>query len=525
MSEDGEQNVIDSGLWNDDTLRSLLGGLVARRPDAPAIIARDETISYAELDDRVRHVAAGLAGLGIGRGDVVAVQLPNVPEFLIAYLAVTSFGGIFSTIHMPYGPREAEELMGFAGARAIICLGRAQDRGPAEEMVEIKGRLTALDHVIAVGDAPSGAVPFADLLGAGPGTVADPPKAADPFLLLFTSGTSASPKGVLVDCRRFLANARINRPEKALTETSIMMSAPPYTHLLGLYTFHLTLYAGCANLLLPVFTPADFVQTIARGRPTHVFTAPAHIAACEQADLFDRDKLASIEYAIISGAMAPPEIYRGFESRLSGGKVGQLWGMTECQCGMFTRPGEGIDRASAFCGRPSPGNEARVVDPEGRTLPPGKEGELQIRGASVFGGYFGNEQATAAAFTEDGWFRTGDLARIDEAGFVAITGREKDIINRGGIKINPADVEAAIDRHPAVVQSAIVPMRDPVLGERACCFAVLAPGQSLFLDDVTAWLASQGIAKLKWPERLEIIDAMPVTPTRKVIKGRLRVED
>ena len=515
----------DHELWTDDTLSSLLAGLVARRPDAPAIIGETETLSFAALGDRVRRVAGGLAALGVGKGDVVSIQLPNLPEYLVTYLAVTSLGGVLSTIHMPYGPREAEDLMRHARSRAVVCLGQTKDRNPAGAMLSVREALPDLDHVIAVGDAPEGAVPFSALASSDPFTPATPPRATDPFLMLFTSGTSASPKGIKVDYRRFLANARVNFREKALGEDSIMMSAPPYSHLLGLYTFHLTLYAGCANLLLPAFSPPAFVETIARGRPTHVFTAPAHVAACDQAGLLDRGKLASIEYAIISGAMAPPEIYRGFQTYLSGGAVGQLWGMTECQCGMFTRPGDGIDRAAVFCGRTSEGNEARIADLDGTALPPGEEGELQIRGCSVFDAYDGNPDATAAAFTADGWFRTGDLATMDEAGFVAITGRDKDIINRGGVKINPVDVEAAIDRHPAVVQSAIVPIKDPVLGERACCFAVVAPGQSLALDDVTAWLAQQGVAKLKWPERLEVIDEMPLTPTRKIIKGRLPVPE
>ena len=511
-------------LWTDDTLHSLIADLVARRPDAPAIIGETETLSFAALDDRVKRVAGGLAALGIGKGDVVSIQLPNLPEYLITYLAVTSLGGVLSTIHMPYGPREAEDLMRHAGSRAVVCLGAMKDRSPAGSFLAVKQDLPSLDHVIAVGDAPDGAVPFAQVASADPATVTLP-RATDPYLMLFTSGTSASPKGIKVDYRRFLANARVNFREKALGEDSIMMSAPPFSHLLGLYTFHLTLYAGCANLLLPAFSPPAFVETIARGRPTHVFTAPAHVAACEQAGLLDPEQLSSIEFAIISGAMAAPEIYEGFQKYLRGGKVGQLWGMTECQCGMFTRPGDGIDRASTFCGRTSEGNEARIADLDGTALPPGEEGELQIRGCSVFDGYHENPEANAASFTDDGWFRTGDLATMDEAGFVAITGRDKDIINRGGVKINPVDVEATIDRHPAIIQSAIVPMTDPVLGERACCFAVLAPGQSLTLDDVTAWLDEHGIAKLKWPERLEVIDEMPLTPTRKIIKGRLSVPE
>jgi len=161
-----------------------------------------------------------------------------------------------------------------------------------------------------------------------------------------------------------------------------------------------------------------------------------------------------------------------------------------------------------------------VVD-DRNVLPADTEGELQVRGLSVFDGYLDNAQATAEAFTGDGWFRTGDLARLDAQGNLSITGRSKEVINRGGVKFNPADVEAVIAAHPAVELCAIVPMPDPVLGERACCFVVARGGAEIDLDAIRAWLARHGIAKTKWPERLEVIEEMPMTPTRKIKKAEL----
>ncbi len=513
------------GWWNDDTLVSLLDRLAVERAGRPAIVGTGGALTYDALAQRVGEIARGLSALGVGKGHVVSVQLPNLPEFLIAYLAVTQLGAVMNPIHMAYGPGEARGLMRHAGSRAVICQTAAGEARPAASMIALTDELATLEHVVAVGaDAPEGAIPFDRLgdMGAGAALPAAP-AADDPFLLLFTSGTSASPKAVKAPYRWFLSNARINRVEKRMDADSTMLSAAPYTHLLGLYAFHLTLYAGCANLLLPVFSPTALVETIAAGRPTHLFVAPAHVAACDAAGLLEADRLASIRFAVVSGSMAPPDLYRRLQSRLENGVVGQLWGMTETQCGMFTRPEESRARAARSCGRPSRGNEARICGDDGEPLAAGVEGELQLRGCSVFDGYDGNDAATAESFTDDGWFRTGDLAVCDRDGFVSITGRNKDIINRGGVKMNPADVEAAIDRHPDVVQSAIVPMPDPVLGERACCFAVARPGASLELGALTDWLAEQGIAKVKWPERLELVEEMPLTPTRKVIKSRLRL--
>jgi cyclohexanecarboxylate-CoA ligase len=211
---------------------------------------------------------------------------------------------------------------------------------------------------------------------------------------------------------------------------------------------------------------------------------------------------------------------------LPNGKVCQLWGMTELQAGTFTRLDDPEDVRLTTAGRATPGTELRVAD-DMTLLPADEEGELQARGISVFEGYLDNPQATADAFTADGWFRTGDLVRMDGRGNIRITGRLREVINRGGMKFNPADVEATIGLHPAVASCAIVPVSDPVLGERACCFIVPKPGASVELGDLRAWLASHDVAKFKWPERMELIDEMPMTPTRKIKKSELakRVAD
>ena len=514
-----------SEFWTDDTLTSLLDRCVRDRGDAPAILTAGETIGYRALAERVDALAGGLVALGIGRGDVVALQLPNLPAFLYIVLAASRIGAVTSTIHMPYGPREAAEAIRHAGARLVFAAAAAGDRRPAAELAALRPDLPSLAHVVSVGGpAPEGALAFDDIARPG-ATLPPPPAARDPYVMLFTSGTSSSPKAVLTDYRRFLANARLNCSEKQMGPGSIMLSAAPYTHLFGLYSFHLTLHGAGATALPSNFTPPGLIEAIRSLRPTHIFAAPAHVAACLEAGTWESEALASVRYCVLSGAKAAPELYRRAQEALENGRIAQLWGMTECQCGMFTRPYDGVEQAAQGCGRPSPGNRARVCDPDDNPLPPGEEGALQIQGASVFDAYHRNDEANAAAFTADGWFRTGDQATIDDSGAVSITGREKDLINRGGVKINPADVEEAIDRHPDIVQSAIVPMPDKVLGERACCFAIARPGSSPALADLIAWLEGEGIARLKWPERLILVDDMPLTPTRKVIKGRLRIPD
>jgi non-ribosomal peptide synthetase component E (peptide arylation enzyme) len=237
------------------------------------------------------------------------------------------------------------------------------------------------------------------------------------------------------------------------------------------------------------------------------------MAACRAAGLFDQRDWSSLELAIVSGSSAPPELMKFLKGKLGNCALTQLWGMTELQAGLYTRPSDAIGVSAASSGRPSPGTEVRIA----------MDGELQVRGVPLFAGYHDNEEASRAAFTSDGWFRSGDLAQTDDYGNIAITGRTKDVINRGGVKFNPAEIEVLLDSHPKVMQSAIVPMPDPILGEKACVFVTLRSSEKLSLEELVAYLLEKNIAKNKLPEKLVVVPEMPLTPTRKIIKGKLKL--
>src|SRR5207302_383511 len=318
----------------------------------------------------------------------------NVPEFIVAYLAIARLRAVMCTLHMPYRGAEIEAILGHSCARLF------------------------LDSVGAV----------TELEDAHPLTPEHPePDPEDPFLLLYTSGTTA----------------------------------------------------------------------------------------CPAAGLFNNYDWSSLRLAIISGSTAPPALVKEFAAAVPQCAVTQLWGMTELQAGLYTRPGDPLEWSATSAGRPSPGAEVRLSG----------EGEIQVRGPLLFSGYFNNPEEDKAAFTHDGWFRSGDLGERCEGGNIAITGRIKDIINRGGIKFNPADVEKLLDSHPKIMQSAIVPMPDPVLGEKACAFITLRGEAAPSLHELRDYLSSRNIAKNKLPERLVVIPEMPLTPTRKIIKGRLRLPE
>ena len=491
--EEREAQYRARGWWADDTLTRWLARHVRERPGAPALAFHSTTLSWEALEKNALAIAAGLQARGVGRGDVVALQLPNTPEFVLAYLAIARLGAVTCTLHMPYRGAEVQALMRHSGARLAICLPQSKD------MFEGRG------------------LAFSEIEGDGPRDfhMVEQPGPGDPFLLLYTSGTTAAPKGVVHPYRTMLGNGRVSAPEHGLHEKSRVLCAAPLSHLYGLYSLHCAWAVGACTVLLPAFKPDDLGAAVEKLKPTALWTAPAHVAASRVAGAFDRYDWSSLELAIVSGSIAPPQLVKDFAARVPGCAVTQLWGMTELQAGLYTRPRDPFAMSATSAGRPSPGTEVRLSE----------EGELQVRGPSLFFEYHKNEEATRAAFTEDGWFRTGDLGEA-RGEYFAITGRSKDLINRGGVKINPADVEMLLDAHPKVLQSALVPMPDPVLGEKACAFITLRnPCDTVSLDELVMYLMSKEIAKNKLPERLVILSEMPLTPTRKIIKARLRIQD
>jgi cyclohexanecarboxylate-CoA ligase/acyl-CoA synthetase len=516
------EQMLKLGVWNDDTVPRWLSRLAHEMPDKAAIVTAAEAISYREAFARAERLARAFAGLGLRKGDVIAVQLPNVPELMIVYFAATMMGAVFAPIHMPYRAREMAPLLRHARARLAVCGPALADYVPAKTFLALRETVASLAHVVVVGPAHRGTLSLRELIEAGPfGDLRGECAAADPAVLCFTSGTSAAPKAVVHSSCTMLANNRLCGPLYGLTGHDMLLSGAPFTHAFGICIINLALLVGATQLLLPTFRPDLLVAMIAAHRPTVLFAAPAHMAACLKAGLLDGADFSSLRVAAISGSACPPQLAHAVQAKMPMGKVMQMWGMTELFMGLNTRLDDAQDVRCGSVGRPAPGMELRIVDDRGNLASDDQSGELQIRGPSVFAGYCGNAAATADAF-HDGWFRTGDLACRDAKGNFHITGRLKDLINRGAIKINPVEVEAMIDRHPKVLQSAIVPMPDEVMGEKACAFIVTRPGEGVSLQEICAWLGQNDVAKMLWPERVELIDEMPMTPTRKIIKGMLR---
>jgi acyl-coenzyme A synthetase/AMP-(fatty) acid ligase len=378
----------------------------------------------------------------------------------------------------------------------------------------------SVQHVIAVGDAVPGSLAWTSLAQFPPDSTPCPVNIDAPYVLLYTSGTTTSPKGILTPARRFVHNACQAVVELNITERDVVLSAAPFTHLYGLFALQCALIAGASLSLMPAFSPTDLTATVRRDRPTMIFAGPAHFKPLLDQDLMRPADYASTRLLCLSGTTVPPALARAVEAQLPAGVVIQLWGMSELQAGSYGRPNDPPAIRHETAGRAAPGIDLQIVGDDNRPLPVGQEGRLRVKGPSVFDAYL-NNPAESSACLVDGWFDTGDTAMMREDAGLVITGRVKELINRGGVKFNPVDVEAILDRVSGVARCILAPMPDPILGERTCAFVQRNGTSPVTLESLVQALERAGVAKFKWPERLEFVDEFPLTPTQKVRRPML----
>lgn len=501
-------------------------------PNAIALHGPAGSTSYLSLISQSRQLAAGLASLGVERGDIIAVQLPNCAEFVVTLLALNALGATVQMVHMPYRYAELSFMLTHSGAKGFVGLSSFRNESPVQCALQIfndplRQRAHArspLHIVIALGPVVSETLDWTELLARG-SAQANHWRAVqqvddDGYVLLYTSGTTADPKGVPITHRRFLNNALASILPLEVCAADVLLSAAPFTHLYGLFVLELALLAGTGVSMLAAFTPAELVSTVTRDQATAIFAAPAHFKPLLDQGAMKLEDFRSVRFACLSGAAVPPALARQVEAQLEHGVVLQLWGMSELQAGSYGRPNDPPHIRLESAGRASPGTELRIVDDRGLEMGSDQEGRLLVRGPSLFDGYLNNPNASAQAFDQD-WFDTGDTAKLTEDQALVITGRVKELINRGGIKFNPIDVELLLDRVAGVERCVLVPMADPVLGERACAFVKLDGQAAVTLAMLTQALETAGVAKFKWPEHLVLIDEMPLTPTQKVMRAKL----
>ena len=527
------QEFKDRGLWPGRLVTDALDGAVAQDPDRPAVTGYSGFLgattrhTYGELAGLAERIALGLVAHGIRPGDVVSVQLPNCWHLAALHLACVRIGAVINPLMPIFRHRELTYMLSFAEAKVIFVPAVFRAFDYPRMIAELRGDVPSLARVFVVGG--DGADSFeGNFLGRPPedaaeaGTIFESrrPAADDVTLLMYTSGTTGEPKGIMHTHNTLLGNVAQYVERVGLGADDVVLMASPLAHLTGfLYGLVMPIVLGARAVLMDVWAADAAARIIDDERVTFTMAATPFLHDLTETPALEECDLGSLHTFLTAGAPIPRVLVERATARL-GVLVISCWGMTENGAVTTTARGDPPEKVFGTDGKPIEGMEVRVVDGDGKPLPAGDEGRLQARGMASFVGYLNRPELYAT--DAEGWLETGDKARLDAEGYIRITGRNKDVIIRGGENIPVVEVEELLYRHGAVEEVAIVAMPDDRLGERACAFVTLRPGAALSFADMIAFLEGQKIAKTYLPERLEIIAEMPRTPSGKIQKFRLR---
>lgn len=525
--------MVAAGLWHDRTINDALDEAVAAGVDSPGVIAHEHatgaerTLTFGELAAMADRVAIGLHRLGVRSSDVVAAQLPNWWQFTVTYLACARIGAVINPLMHIFRERELEFMLNHGEARVAIVPSSFRGHDFAAMYDALRPRVPSLEHVVAVGG--SGESSFEALLSgpawehesdSGEILTANRPAPDDVTQLIYTSGTTGEPKGVMHSSNTLFANIVPYTERLGLGSDDVVLMASPMAHQTGfLYGLMAPVHLACPAVLLDVWDAPVAVDLINRHGVTFTMASTPFLTDLTEAVVGSDAGVPTLNAFLCAGAPIPGPLVERAQAGL-GASVISAWGMSENGAVTTTMPDDDPERSVQTDGCPLPGTELKVVDDDGGSLPSGEPGRLLIRSCSNFGGYLKRPHLNGT--DDEGWFDTGDIAYIDDRGYIRITGRSKDVIIRGGENIPVVEVENLLYQHPSVAQVAIVAYPDDRLGERACAVVVLQQGADFTFDEMIEFLTEAELAKNYLPERLRILDEMPTTPSGKIQKFKLR---
>jgi cyclohexanecarboxylate-CoA ligase len=498
------------------------------KPTEPAVIevGTDRHMNWRELNAETDRIAGKLVELGVQPGEPVAYQLPNRAEFVALAMAIARIGAVSTPLMPIFRQREVAFMLQKSKARVMVVPTSFRGRDyPAELQALLADTSTSLEHVLVIGGSslPSGGGvkwhDFAEQAKAGT-KVTQKADVEAPAQLLFTSGTSGEPKGVLHRMEALTRAAAMEIRHLGLTESDRVFIPSPLAHQTGfLYGMWVAIVRGVPSIVQPVWDGRTALSALRQHGGTFVQAATPFLNDLVEAVDETGERPEALRIFVATGTVVP----RGLAERATrtlGASVCGAWGSTESCLGSLSAPGDDPAKMWGTDGRALAGIKLRITDDDGNVLAPGQEGNYEVHNPTMFIGYLDHPEWTAEALTPDGYFRTGDLAVIDDAGYVHINGRVKDVVNRGGEKVPVAEIEQLMHTHPAVRDVAIVAMPDPRLGERACAFVVL--NGDLDLVGLQAFLDERKVAKQYWPERLEVVNDLPRNTVGKIQKFVLR---
>ncbi len=527
-SETRRQAYLASGAWDASTLVGRVRAHASARPDAVAVVdllgARRRT--YAELERDALRVASFLLEAGVAPGEVVAVQLPNRYETVAIALGILMIGGVINPMLPVYRTRELRHMLTVGRTRVMFLPDsyRGHDHvamvaALAAELPQLTTRVVVpLEGALAV---PEGWVPFGRVLerAAGRLPVDREPRAEDVSELIFTSGTEASPKAIMHTEQTTNFSVRTAWTSLGMSEDDVVWMPSPIGHSTGFnYGVRMALYHGLKLVLQDRWDGAEAARLVEAERCTYTLAATTFLRDLVEAAQRGAGDVSSMSMFGCGGAPVPPELVRA--AARQGVTVLRLYGSTEVLVATWNRPSSPQDKRVETDGRAVDGVEVQTWDEAGRPVV-GEPGEIQTRGPNTCVGFFDDPDRTAATFHPDGWVKSGDVAVMDDEGYLTVVGRLKEIIIRGGLNIAPREIEELLLRMPGVRAAAVIGLPHPRLGEIGCACVVPADGAEITLETMRAHLDAAGLARFKQPERLELVDAIPMTSTGKIQKYRL----
>lgn len=530
-------SMIAQGLWHDRTINDDLDACLATCPDQLALTAyRIEVgdvrrFTYRELGQMANRIAVGLTRLGVQKNDVVACQMPNWWQFTLLYLACSRIGAVINPLMHIFRERELNFMLKHGEAKVIVAPKTFRGFDFEQMIAGIQPGLPHLQHIVVVDGQGSNS--FEALLS-GPAWENEPDAATilsahrpgpdDITQLIYTSGTTGEPKGVMHSANTVMANIIPYAQRLHLGAEDVVLMASPMAHQTGfMYGLMMPIMLKARAVLQDIWEPKKAVEVINAEKASFTMASTPFLTDLTKAVAEHQTPVPSLKTFLCAGAPIPGPLVEQARATL-GTKIVSAWGMSENGAVTLIRLDDPDARAFTTDGLPLPGVELKVVeiDASGPALPAGVQGKLYLRACSNFGGYLKRPHLNGT--DAEGWFDTGDLARVDEQGYVRITGRSKDVIIRGGENIPVVEIESLLYRHPAVAMAAIVAYPDERLGERACAVVVPKSGQPFDMATMVAYLKEQKVALQYIPERLEVRPSMPSTPSGKIQKFKLREE-
>ncbi|HAN5028495.1 TPA: medium-chain fatty-acid--CoA ligase [Escherichia coli] len=514
------------GLWGDASLADYWQQTARAMPDKIAVVDNHgATYTYSALDHAASCLANWMLAKGIESGDRIAFQLPGWCEFTVIYLVCLKTGAVSVPLLPSWREAELVWVLNKCQAKMFFAPTLFKQTRPVDLILPLQNQLPQLQQIVGVDKlAPAtSSLSLSQILADNtPLTTAITTHGDELAAVLFTSGTEGLPKGVMLTHNNILASERAYCARLNLTWQDVFMMPAPLGHATGfLHGVTAPFLIGARSVLLDIFTPDACLALLEQQRCTCMLGATPFVY--DLLNLLEKQPadLSALRFFLCGGTTIPKKVARECQQR--GIKLLSVYGSTESSPHAVVNLDDPLPRFMHTDGYAAAGVEIKVVDDARKTLPPGCEGEEASRGPNVFMGYFDEPELTARALDEEGWYYSGDLCRMDEAGYIKITGRKKDIIVRGGENISSREVEDILLQHPKIHDACVVAMPDERLGERSCAYVVLkAPHHSLSLEEVVAFFSRKRVAKYKYPEHIVVIEKLPRTVSGKIQKFLLR---